>query len=172
MLRAMPFFMIVLILSIGGTFAYLKLSTPKIPECQKEVTCFTKASENKELVSKAQSAIEAGNYEIEGYSVEAEYMTSTLNSYITPEDVIEQTTKLLPQKTSSKDAKIKFIIYENDKESPKKKSDNCKLFAGYLVYEFYYQNSLAYKIQIDFINEDKEEIKSRIECAVESFMAL
>ncbi|MFP4486606.1 MAG: hypothetical protein ACLFOC_06560 [Campylobacterales bacterium] len=172
MLKTMPFFMIVLILSIGATFAYLKLAPSQIPECQKDVTCFTKASEDKKLVKNAQDAIKNGNYTIEGYSVEAEYMTSTLSSYITPKEVTDYTTTLLPQKASKSDSKIKFIIYENDKESPNKKSDNCKLFAGYLVYEFYYQEQLAYKIQIDFLEEDKEEIKKRIDCVVESFMAL
>jgi len=67
---------------------------------------------------------------------------------------------------------LKCKIYENDKDSPNKKSDSCKLYSGYIVLEFEYQGEMVYKIQMDFIEKDVNEIEQRTECILNSFLAI
>jgi hypothetical protein len=66
---------------------------------------------------------------------------------------------------------IEYKVYENDKEDPKKKSDNCKLFRGYVVMKFKNQNNkVVYQVQIDFMDQEGKDIPKTLECAVESFL--
>jgi hypothetical protein len=65
-----------------------------------------------------------------------------------------------------------YYIYENDKEDKGKKNKDALLYAGYLVFEFKLDNEILYKIQIDYMQTDASDIKSRVNCAIESFLTI
>lgn len=67
---------------------------------------------------------------------------------------------------------INYYIYENDKEDSGKKNNDAKSYAGYLVFEFKYDNKLVYKIQTDYMNLDGNDIDDRMDCAVNSFISI
>ena len=64
------------------------------------------------------------------------------------------------------------LIYENDKEDKGKKNNDAKSYAGYLVFEFKYNNTLVYKIQSDYMNLNGNDIEDRMNCAIKSFVSL
>lgn len=66
---------------------------------------------------------------------------------------------------------VEYKVYENDKEDPKKKSDSCKLFRGYVVMKFINQNNkTVYQNQIDFMDYEGKDIPDTIRCGVSAFM--
>ena len=66
---------------------------------------------------------------------------------------------------------VDYKVYENDKEDPKKKTDSCKLFRGYVVMKFKnHNNKVVYQVQIDFMDNEGKDIPKTLECAVESFV--
>ncbi len=67
---------------------------------------------------------------------------------------------------------LDLLIYENDPLDPGKKTQEAKLYAGYLVFGFYVGDTLVYKIQIDFMDKKGMDIAKRIACAKASLMAL
>ena len=67
---------------------------------------------------------------------------------------------------------INYYIYENDKEDKGKKNNDAKAYAGYLVFEFKYNNRLVYKIQSDYMNLNGNDIEDRMSCAIKSFTSL
>ncbi len=67
---------------------------------------------------------------------------------------------------------IEYYVYENDKEDTNKKNSEAKSYAGYLMFEFKYNNELIYKIQTDYKNIDASDIKERMDCVVSSFLSI
>ena len=67
---------------------------------------------------------------------------------------------------------IDYYIYENDKEDKGKKNKDAKSYAGYLVFEFKYDNKLVYKIQTDYMNIDANDLEERMNCAIDSFISI
>ena len=67
---------------------------------------------------------------------------------------------------------IDYYIYENDKEDNGKKNNEAKSYAGYLVFEFKYENKLVYKIQTDYMNLDGNDINERMNCVIDSFISI
>lgn len=115
--------------------------------------------------------VRGGHYTLEANTKKAKHMPTRLHTYITTDDVDGFVTQTVPQKSAAKNMRIKYTIYENDKRDPNKKSSSCKLFAGYLYFEFLLEDESVYTIQMDFVEEDKAEIKKRIQCIFESFFA-
>ena len=72
----------------------------------------------------------------------------------------------------SPNVKIDILVYENDKLDPGKKTPKAKMYAGYLVFDFKYKDTLVYKVQIDFMKNDGSDIKEKIDCAIESIKTL
>jgi hypothetical protein len=89
-----------------------------------------------------------------------EYLNKSINRYLKTKEEKEQ--KLL----------IDYYILENDKEDKGKKGTKCKLYAGYLVFEFKLDNKLIYKIQTDYMNIDTSDIPERMDCVIKSFITL
>lgn len=87
------------------------------------------------------------------------------------ENILE---KNMISKKESLDKKtiIDYYIYENDKEDTGKKNNEAKSYAGYLVFEFKYENKLIYKIQTDYLNLDGNNIDERMSCVINSFLSI
>jgi hypothetical protein len=76
------------------------------------------------------------------------------------------------QMTNDKKLLIDYYIYENDKEDTGKKNKDAKQYAGYLMFEFKYDNKLVYKIQTDYMDINASDIEDRMDCAINSFIAI
>lgn len=143
-------------------------------ECQKEVVCFDKVY-NPQLLQEGVELLLGGNYELLGDISLAKYMTPILDSKITVQEADLMFLKAINtsiNENSQKYLTIAYQIIENDKEDPNKKSDsdNCKLFAGYVLTSFRINGIQAYRMQIDFNTYDLVEIEQRIKCTIEAFL--
>ena len=67
---------------------------------------------------------------------------------------------------------IDYYIYENDKEDTNKKNAEAKSYAGYLVFEFKYNNEVVYKIQTDYKDVNATDINERMDCVISSFTSI
>jgi len=130
----------------------------------------------KDKLGALKQALKAGNVRIDPRAQKSEYMESQLFTHINKEKIVSMVQKRLQQEStandSDKNAVIDLLIYENDKKDPKKKTEKAKLYAGYLGFDFKLDNTLVYKIQIDFLDMQGRDIQQRIDCAVQSVMSL
>jgi len=164
---------VVLLFAFIGYKAYeaIPKDDKKALPCQEEVVTFTKIGTNKEFIEKSQKLLREGRYSLKGYEVLAEYSPSMLHTYITIDDLFGMLESRFPiSTTKSSPLVINCKIYENDRDSPNKKSNSCKFYSGYIVLEFEYKGELVYKIQMDFIEKDKNEIQKRVDCMLDSFL--
>ena len=130
-------------------------------ECQTKTITFEKINID-EPIKKAITSLKNGNYEIISDIEYSKYMKSNLINILSKEQSDEKLKKVL----------INYYIYENDKEDSGKKNNDAKSYAGYLVFEFKYDNKLVYKIQTDYMNLDGNDIDDRMDCAVNSFISI
>lgn len=160
---------------------YHEMSKDKTPgkakrlECQKRVTSFERAYSLSDI-KHAQNLIEYENIDFSSHIEKSIYSESKLFEYIT----LDQTNKIFGDKLKSyvkhtksdqKIYKLVYYIYENDKKNPGKKTAKSKLYAGYVVFEVKsLKNKTIYKVQIDFMDNKGADIKSSLDCTVESFM--
>jgi hypothetical protein len=141
-------------------------------ECQKEVICFDKIYDL-ELLKEGVALLSNGNYELLGDISLATHMKPILDTKITIDQSDEMFFKAIniPQNENpQKYLTISYQLIENDKEDPNKKSDsdNCKLFAGYILTSFRINGIQAYRMQIDFNTYEHAEIQKRIDCTIEA----
>ena len=144
-------------------------------ECQKKVVTFEKGFDNKHIYA-AQKEIESGHNQFTSYIEKAIYSQSTLFEYITVNDtdkILQNEFDLYFKKKDlgTQNYNYSYLIYENDKKDPGKKSKKSKLFAGYIVFEVKNsKNKSIYKVQIDFMDNKGKDIASTMKCSVKSFM--
>lgn len=181
MKKLISVFFSVFLLSILVYLIYNQVEKQRVPgkldrlECHKNVTCFEKAFlEN--FIDKAKELLYQGNYKISSSIEKSTYMPSSLFQYVSVEDTEQFFYNYLSTLTKKEHhfnngIVIDFKIYENDKEDPKKKSDKCKLFRGYVVLQVFSPNKkLIYKVQIDFLDQKGEDVEKALECALKSFL--
>ena len=65
-----------------------------------------------------------------------------------------------------------YYVRENDVDDQNKKTNNCKVYAGYIVAEFKLNKEIIYKIQTDFLDFQGNDIGKRISCIKESINTL
>ncbi|WP_320033796.1 hypothetical protein [Halarcobacter sp.] len=152
------------------------LKKEKRVPCQKTTTTFEKIA-NKNLANKAIKLLESGNFIIKSRIEQAQYMESKILNYIDikkADEILLSTLEKYQKKKISYDEKliIDYYILENDKEDIGKKGTKCKLYAGYLVFEFKLENKLIYKIQTDYMQMDTSDIPERMDCVIKSFITL
>ncbi len=146
--------------------------------CQEKTTTFENI--NTEQPTKiAIEVLESGNYKVDGYIDYSKFMDSNIKGKVSDEDIKARINKIAKTytkqdmiKNDTKNMDISFYIYENDKKDSRKKGDNCKLYAGYIVLEFKLDGNLIYKIQTDYMKEDTSDLDERIHCAFKSFTSL
>lgn len=143
--------------------------------CQKEVVCFDKVYDKKEI-SQAIELFKKGNYTLDGEFEYSQYMPTILKDKIDPKEVEQHfynAINITPNPNMQKIVKIYYQVVENDKQHPNKKSsksEHCKLYAGYLITTFRVNAKPVFRMQIDFNDYDINEIKKRIDCTIESFL--
>jgi hypothetical protein len=71
---------------------------------------------------------------------------------------------------NSEPVTIKYLIYENDKNDPGKKTQKSKLYAGYMKFDVVYKKKRVYAVQIDFMDMEGKDISQRVSCAIKSIM--
>ncbi len=145
-------------------------------ECQKKTITFEKIS-NKDSLEKAITLLLSNNYMIKSKIEQSTYMKSTILDYISKKEadkMLVNTIYRYLQNRKNRDTKllIDYYILENDKEDKGKKSKKAKLYAGYLVFEFKFENKLVYKIQTDYMKIDTSDIPERLDCVIKSFISL
>ncbi len=177
-------FFILLLIFIIGFFTYgivTKESNNPIKKqkrlsCQTKTTTFEKIA-NKQLAQEAIKLLESSNYIIKSRIEKSVYMESQIDKHICEEKANEYLNKSISRYLKTKEEKeqkllIDYYILENDKEDKGKKGTKCKLYAGYLVFEFKLDNKLIYKIQTDYMNMDTSDIPERMDCVIKSFITL
>ncbi|NEW61441.1 hypothetical protein GSY74_09120 [Sulfurovum sp. bin170] len=149
-----------------------------ITACQKEVIFF-KMVHNRALVKKAQMLLYDENYEIVSTITKAEHMKSRIETYLSKENVDKVVQRVIKNSSKadgitidSEKVTIKYLIVENDKHHPIKRNGKVDFFIGYLDFKFLLGEELVYESQIDYIGKTGEDIPRRIECVVNSFIAL
>lgn len=168
----------VLVLLVYGLYQQVKKQ--QIPgkldrlECHKKVTCFEKVFLEDQL-ELAKKLFMDGDLKIYSSIDKATHMPSTLFDFVSIEDTEQFLYNHIQTLTKNElvyknGVIVKIKIYENDKEDPNKKSDKCKLFRGYVVFEILKQNRLIYKNQIDFMDYQGKDIPNTLECAIKSFL--
>ncbi|RXK01519.1 hypothetical protein CRV02_08395 [Arcobacter sp. CECT 8989] len=174
---------LLLILAIALFFAYgiyeqvnKKTIKSKRVACQEQTTTFEKIS-NKDKIKEAINLLKTQNIKMTSDIEYSTIMKSVLINHYTKKNLQTDVDEVLSSYfTSNKDSKkkleIDYYIYENDKEDKGKKNKKAKLYAGYLVFEFKVDEKQVYKIQTDYMKEDGNDIKQRIECVFKSFISL
>lgn len=146
-------------------------------DCLKQVTSFEKLYE-KELKKDAVNALLEGEYRTKSRIEYSKLMKSKLVDILDLKSFDEIVEKILTSKvkkeiiSSKKPLLIDYYIYENDKNDSNKKNKDALLYAGYVVFEFFYSDKKVYKVQIDYLNDDASDLKRRVECAIDSFLSL
>ena len=148
-------------------------------ECQSKTTTFEKIFVENPIIE-AINSLKSNNYTINSSIEYSKFMKSNLIDILTKEQADEILKKVINSQIKEEDKKtsddtkvsINYYIYENDKEDTGKKNNDAKSYAGYLMFEFKYNNILVYKIQTDYMNIDASDIEERMSCAIKSFTAL
>lgn len=146
-------------------------------ECQSITTTFEKIF-LEAPINEAIKTLKNGNYQIISHIEYSKYMKSNLinildknQSDVLLKNILEK--NMISKKEDSKEKTIiDYYIYENDKEDNGKKNNEAKSYAGYLVFEFKYENKLVYKIQTDYMNLDGNDIDKRMNCVIDSFISI
>jgi len=152
------------------------LKKEKRLSCQKKTVTFEKIT-NKALLNEAISLLESDNYIIKSRIEQSKYMKSQILNHISIDEANKKLQKVISPYIKNKTIQnkkllIDYYILENDKEDKGKKGTKCKLYAGYLVFEFKLDKKLVYKIQIDYMRMDTSDIKERMSCVLKSFITL
>ena len=171
---------LLLLLSIISYSIYkevTKSAKTKRLECQSKTTTFEKIfMENP--IEEAIKSLESNNYELKSDIKYSEFMKSHLIDILKKEQS-DNKLKIIIEKYNHKNLNennkkllIDYYIYENDKDDNGKKNKEAKSYAGYLMFEFKYDNKLVYKIQTDYMNIDANDLEDRMDCVINSFTSI
>lgn len=140
--------------------------------CQKEVVCFDRWRDDAVLIDRARTQLAAGNYELTGRQEYARYMKSDLNGTLTIDaiDTLFAEAIGLASKPGESPLLIDYRLIENDKLDPAKKNPPKVDFSGYLLVSFKQDNREVYRFQIDYLDPKAADLRTRITCAVSSFL--
>ena len=156
-----------------------KSAKTKRLECQSKTTTFERIF-TEEPITEAIKSFKSNNYTIKSNIEYSKLMKSNLIDILTVEQSDEMFEKIIKSNIKIQDSKIEndtkvlidYYIYENDKDDKGKKNDDAKKYAGYLVFQFKYNNKLVYKMQTDYMNIDASDIEDRMNCVIKSFSAI
>lgn len=183
-MRRLISFLILFLLVLGaGFWLFMQEQKPKsasskrIP-CQQDVVCFERTYRISEL-QKVIDLLTARRYTLTSRIQKSEYMESRLFEYVKKEQVdgivaaaIEAQVPKSSGREPGEDLVIDYLIYENDKLHPGKKTDKSKHYEGYLAFSFKLEGKTVYKFQIDFMDEKGADIPKRVACAIDSLLSL
>ncbi len=175
-------FVTLFLISAIGFSVYEQLNKPKMSAKSKRIPCQIKTTTYERVlqidqIKEGQKLLLSGNYKIKSKIWKSKYSTSKLFNHISKEQIDtlnhQHIHNISTEKTSSnKILEINFYTRENDPDDPGKHGTECKLYAGYLVYEFKLDGKLIYKIQTDFMDFQGKDIANRISCVYNSFLTI
>ena len=177
------FYFVIIIVFIGvgiGVYQQIMKKTKNFKrlECHKQTTTFERIFFEEPTVNTAIEQLEAKNYEIISRIEFSKIMESNLKGKLSVAELDEMLVDTINNytnensKANDKKTVIDYYLYENDKADSNKKNENAKKYAGYLMFDFKYNNKLVYKIQTDYMNQDGSDIAQRIDCAINSFTSI
>jgi len=137
-------------------------------DCHKGVALFEQ--KQGERFDEVRKLLKEGSYRITSSIQKSIYMESKLFEKISVNDVDRFIAKVIGEPKGDQ-VEIEYFIYENDKLHPGKKGEKSKLFSGYLNFKFKIDGESQYQVQIDFLDIDGKDIKSRVECLFESLFS-
>lgn len=146
------------------------LGNPNLP-CQQSIYTTQKIFD-KELLTQASQFYENGQYEIRGGMILSEHMPSQIKDILTQDEsdkLFLDIIKIVMKKDAQRYVTIQYEIIENDKQDPRKKSEECKLIDGSLMTSFRVNGKEAYRMYTDFEKATLPSIKERMECTIEAF---
>lgn len=152
-----------------------KKNMKRLP-CQNETITFERINKN-EYINDAIKDFENSDFIIKSNIEYSKYMKSNIKDNLSIKDLNTKFNKVLKKyikdrKTHNNKLIIKYYLYENDKNDPKKKGSKSKTYAGYLKYKFIYDNKTIYQIQTDYMNIEGKNLENRISCVLNSFISL
>lgn len=147
-----------------------KLSSARL-QCHKQTTTFEKIFD-KNHIKDLQDSLKKGSFLVTLTTQPSVFMPSDLFNHLQKDKLIRTIKDEFGFKNEDKSAKIDILLYENDKLDPKKKSPKAKLYEGYLLFNFQFNDATVYKVQLDFYEEKGEDIPQIISCAKNSIMTL
>lgn len=140
-------------------------------ECHKGVTVFERVYAQDKL-PKIQELLQNGEFGLTLKAERSKYMESKLFDYVDVTEIENYIKSSFGQKSENETLKINVLLYENDKKDPGKKNDEALKYAGYLVFDVYLDKTLVYKIQIDFMDMQGFDIKTKIDCVKQSILSI
>ena len=149
--------------------------------CQNAVTTFEARYGDPAALQEALALLERRAYRVVSSFQKSQYMESRLFEYVdmerTTQQIIAALEAQLPPAPADAAANgralvIDYLIYENDKKDPRKKTKKSKLYEGYLLFALKLDGKTLYKFQIDFMGPEGSDIPERIACAVRSITTL
>ena len=139
--------------------------------CEKEVFTISKIY-NQELLNKSMKALNKGFYKLEGSYEKSQQTQSIIEDFISIEELNSYYIKAIEKKSKEDITKyltIKYEIIENDKKEQNKKISDCKFCSGGILTSFLADDKEIFKFYTDFKLYDKNEIASKIDCAIKVY---
>lgn len=139
--------------------------------CEKEVFTVSRIY-NQNLLNKSMKALNKGFYKLEGSYKKSQQTQSIIEDFISIEELNSYYIKAIEKKSKediSKYLTIKYEIIENDKKEQNKKTSDCKFCSGGILTSFLADDKEIFKFYTDFKLYDKNEIASKIDCAIKVY---
>jgi hypothetical protein len=175
---------LLVVIAIGyGIYGELNKGSAKSSRlpCHKATTTFEHRYGDSAALQEALVLLEQRAYTIVASVQKSHYMESRLFDAVDVEQTTQQVKAALeaqlppaPAEAAPAEKKvvIDYLIYENDKKDPRKKTKKSKLYEGYLLFALKLDGKTLYKFQVDFMGPKGGDIRERIECAVRSIITL
>lgn len=144
-------------------------NNPKIEKLPCQLENFTKVNLlNFELLKKSKKALDKGYYKVEGYFLNPENDTPTIEKVVSIEELKSYYENLIgrkPKKDIEKFLKIRFELIEKDK----KNINSDRLGAGTLISSFRINSKELLRFESDFKFMYKNAIKERVDCSIKVY---
>ncbi len=182
MKKALLYFVVITVVGFIAYGIFVQLNQSKVPgkldrlPCHKKITAFERGYVSPGDIKQAQKSLLSGNCQIKSDIDKAKFMNSTLFDFINLSDTDKYLLDFIQSKTNNtisynQGVIVDYTIYENDRKDPKKKSDTCKLYRGYVVLKIKNSNfKTLYQVQIDFMDHQGKDIFRTLQCALNSFL--
>lgn len=146
------------------------LGNPDLP-CQK-LTYTSQKIFNESLLQEAYALYNQGQFVLNGGVIPSEHAPSKIKELIdipkSDKLFLDTINKNVP-KDMQRYVTIKYEVIENDKEDPRKKSEECRLVDGSLMTSFRVNGKEAYRMYTDFEKATLQDISQRVQCTIKAF---
>ncbi len=150
-----------------------KVSKKKIEKLSCQSDSFSTAKIfNQKLLNKSIKPLSSGYYKLHGSYIKSIYTKSIIEDFVSLSEIDNYYINSIGNKTK-KDIKkfllINYDIIEYDKKDLKNKDKNKKFRSGSINTSFRVNGNEIFRFNTNFKFYDKNEIKSRIDCAIKVY---